>query len=95
MGRLELPDKWRDEDDRLDGGPMIGQGGGPRQSQPRTERGLMPEGFTRLGDDLTIPAGHPLAGREAWQCNICQGIFYPEDNEPVECPYCTDEDEAA
>jgi rubrerythrin len=55
----------------------------------------MPEGFTRLGDDLTIPAGHPLAGREAWQCNICQGIFYQEDNEPVECPYCTDEDEAA
>jgi rubrerythrin len=55
----------------------------------------MPEGFTRLGDDLNIPAGHPLAGREAWQCNICQGIFYPEDNEPVECPYCTEEDDAA
>lgn len=55
----------------------------------------MPEGFTRLGDDLNIPAGQPLAGREAWQCNICQGIFYPEDNEPVECPYCTDEDDAA
>ena len=55
------------------------------------ERG---QGFTRLGDDLTLPAEHLLAGRNAWQCDICHGIFYP-DGEPAECPYCAEDEEAA
>jgi rubrerythrin len=55
----------------------------------------MAEGFTRLDADLKLPDGHPLAPREAWQCDICHGIFYPNGEQPTECPYCADEDDAA
>jgi len=56
------------------------------------ERG---QGFTRLGDELTLPSGHMLAGRYAWQCDICRGIFYPENGEPAECPYCAEDEDSA
>ena len=44
-------------------------------------------------EGLTLPPGHPMAGREAWQCVTCEGIFYPERVPPVVCPYCAEDAE--
>lgn len=35
---------------------------------------------------FALPPSHPLAGREAYQCDVCRGISYPAD--PSFCPYC-------
>lgn len=71
----------------------MGHGEGLRQGSDHNDRNEdtmeQQQGFTRLGDDLTLPGGHPLAGRKAWQCEVCRGIFYPENDESVECPYCS------
>lgn len=42
---------------------------------------------------LRVPADHPLAGREAYQCLTCEGIFFPEAVPPTACPYCQEDDE--
>lgn len=39
-----------------------------------------------------LPTWHPLAGREAFQCAVCQGISYPPDPKKG-CPYCNDEEQ--
>jgi len=44
-------------------------------------------------EGFTLPPGHPMAGREAWQCVTCEGIFYPERVPPVVCPYCAEDAE--
>lgn len=41
---------------------------------------------------FTLPSHHPFAGREAYQCPVCYGIFYP-DAVPTECPYCDEDDD--
>ena len=36
---------------------------------------------------------HPLAGREAFQCVTCDGIFYPDPTvAALACPYCEDDE---
>lgn len=45
----------------------------------------------RLLPGYALPSSHPLAGREAYQCDVCEGICYPPAP-PSECPYCNDED---
>ena len=45
---------------------------------------------------LTLRDPHPLAGREAYQCVTCSGIFYPVLLADIACPYCAeDEDDDA
>lgn len=51
----------------------------------------MMSGFEHVpGVALTVP--HPLAGREAYRCRSCGGIFYPPSS-PATCPYCDNEDD--
>lgn len=41
----------------------------------------------------TLPAHHPFVGREAFQCDVCHGIFYPDPVDlPADCPYCAEEE---
>lgn len=40
---------------------------------------------------FALPASHPLAGREAFQCDKCGGISYPPKAD--KCPYCESEGE--
>ena len=56
----------------------------PLHGTPKVARPL--EGFT-------LPLDHPMAGREAWQCVTCEGIFFPERVPPVVCPYCEEDAE--
>lgn len=43
--------------------------------------------------DLTLPGRYgSLAGRSAWQCITCKGIFYPDTSPPTSCPYCEEKE---
>jgi rubrerythrin len=44
-----------------------------------------------LLEGFQLPDAHPLAGREAYQCSVCEGISYPPDPDKG-CPYCNEDD---
>lgn len=45
---------------------------------------------TRLGSEHDLPLHHPWPHKQAWQCDTCNGIFFPV-GEPTHCPYCEDD----
>ena len=62
----------------------------------RLRQGMAAAGVIEVARPLegfTLPPAHPMAGREAWQCVTCEGIFYPERVPPVVCPYCAEDAE--
>ena len=64
-------------------------GGAARPDRAARARGPDRSLMRRL-PGYRLPDWHPLAGREAYRCDVCRGISFPPDWTKG-CPYCNEE----
>lgn len=64
----------------------------PSDRQASSAASKWPKPVARPLPGFRLEPPHPFAGREAFQCVTCNGIFYPGVELPLACPYC-EEDE--